>query len=62
MHSEREAFLEETSKGNKANGYRPGQVYGRGQQLQLRIPRDRLGQFYPVLLALMRDQDSQMHD
>ncbi len=62
MYSEREAFLKETQKLNKANGYRPGQVYGRGQQLQLRIPRDRLGQFYPVLLGLMRDQDSQMHD
>lgn len=62
MYSEREAFLTETQEPNKANGYRPGQVYGRGQQLQLRIPRDRLGQFYPVLLGLMRDQDSQMHD
>lgn len=62
MYSEREAYLAETKRPNKANGYRPGQVYGRGQQLQLRIPRDRLGQFYPVLLGLMRDQDSQMHD
>ena len=62
MYSERESFLKEKQVDNKANGYRPGQVYGRGQQLQLRIPRDRLGQFYPVLLGLMRDQDSQMHD
>lgn len=62
MYSERDAFLKENQEPNKANGFRPGQVYGRGQQLQLRIPRDRLGQFYPVLLALMRDQDSQMHD
>lgn len=62
MYSEREAFLKETEQPNKANGFRSGQVYGRGQQLQLRIPRDRLGQFYPVLLGLMRDQDSQMHD
>lgn len=62
MYSEREAFLKESPVENKANGYRPGQVYGRGQQLQLRIPRDRLGQFYPILLGLMRDQDSQMHD
>lgn len=62
MYSEREAFLQESQVENKANGYRPGQVYGRGQQLQLRIPRDRMGQFYPILLGLMRDQDSQMHD
>lgn len=62
MYGEREAFLKEKEACNKANGYRPGQVYGRGQQLQLRIPRDRLGQFYPIILGLMRDQDSQMHD
>lgn len=47
---------------NKANGYLQVKVYGRGQQLQLRISRDRLGQFYPILLGLMRDQDSQIHD
>jgi len=62
MLSEREAFLKEKEQSNKANGYRPGQVYGRGNQLQLRIPRDRLGQFYPVILSLLRDQDSQLHD
>lgn len=63
MYSERESFLANKGKvSNKANGYRQGQVYGRGQQLQLRIPRDRLGQFYPVILGLMRDQDSQIHD
>lgn len=47
---------------NKANGYRQGQVYVWGQQLQLKIPRDRIGQFYLILLCLMRDQDSQIHD
>jgi len=62
MYSERESFLKEDQGDNKGNGFRPGQVYGRGRQLQLRIPRDRQGQFYPVLLALLRDQDSQLHD
>lgn len=62
MVSERDVFLQNAPVINKGNGYRPGQVYGRGRQLSLRIPRDRLGQFYPVLLALMRDQDSQLHD
>lgn len=62
MYSEREAFLKVQDGPNKGNGYREGQVYGRGRQLQLRIPRDRMGQFYPVLLALLRDQDSQLHD
>lgn len=62
MLSERSAFLKQTNESNKGNGYRLGQVYGRGQQLQLRIPRDRMGQFYPVVLALLRDQDSQVHE
>ena len=62
MHSEREVFLQAQSGENKGNGYRPGHVYGRGRQLELKIPRDRMGQFYPVLLALLRDQDSQLHD
>lgn len=62
MYSERAAFLKTQEGFNKGNGYREGQVYGRGRQLQLRIPRDRMGHFYPVLLALLRDQDSQLHD
>jgi len=62
MHSEREVFLKEKSDFNKGNGYRSGRALGRGQQLELRIPRDRLGQFYPVLLALLREEDSQLHD
>ena len=62
MYSEREAFLSENKANNKGNGYRFGQVYGRGRQLQLRIPRDRMGQFYPFLLTLLRDQDSEIHD
>ena len=62
MYSERDVFLKSQDGINKGNGYREGQVYGRGRQLQLCIPRDRMGQFYPVLLALLRDQDSQLHD
>lgn len=62
MHSERELFLDSHKEKNKANGYRQGQAFGRGRQLSLRIPRDRQGQFYPVLLALLRDQDSQIHE
>ncbi len=62
MYSEREVFLNETQESNKANGYCPVQVYGRAQQFQLRIPRDRLDKFYSILLSLMRNQDNQMHD
>lgn len=45
--------------GNKANGYRPGKVYGNGKLLELRIPRDRNGQFYPKMLALLRSQQAE---
>lgn len=62
MYSEREAYLESQEGDNKGNGYRFGKAFGRGKQLELKIPRDRLGQFYPVLLTLLRDQDSQIYD
>jgi putative transposase len=62
MYSERESYLESDEGKNKGNGYRLGKAFGRGKQLELRIPRDRLGQFYPVLLTLLRDQDSQIYD
>jgi transposase-like protein len=62
MQGEREVFLDSSEEKNKANGYRQGQAFGRGRQLSLRIPRDRQSQFYPVLLALLRDQDSQIQE
>ena len=34
-------------------------VYGNGQILELRIPRDRNGQFYPKVLTLLRQQQSE---
>src|SRR5699024_2765721 len=61
MKLERETFLSQQSgPRNKANGYRPGRAAGYGKELSLRIPRDRLGQFKPVLLALLRDQQEEV--
>lgn len=62
MLSERDCFLEKSTIQNKGNGYRPGTVFGRGHQLELRIPRDRMGQFYPVILSLLKNEDQQIHD
>jgi len=45
---------------NKANGYRPGRAIGHGRKLSLRIPRDRLGKFQPVLWAMLRDQHEEV--
>jgi len=44
---------------DKGNGYRPGKVYGNGKLLELRIPRDRNGNFYPKVLALLRAQQAE---
>ncbi len=62
MVSEREVYLSSNKGVTKGNGYRKGQVFGRGRELELRIPRDRLGQFYPTILSLLRDQDAQIDE
>ncbi len=59
MKSERTAHLE-GAEGNKANGYRYGKTYGQGRILELRIPRDRNGEFYPKVLALLRSQQAEI--
>lgn len=58
MKHERELHLESAAS-NKGNGYRPGKVYGHGKLLELRIPRDRNGEFYPKVLALLRSQQAE---
>lgn len=58
MKAEREVFLED-SKNNKANGFRPGKTYGQGRILEFRIPRDRRGEFKPVILTMLRDQEQE---
>lgn len=61
MYCEREQYLK-TSTSNKGNGYRKGFAIGMGKQIELRIPRDRLGMFQPMVLALIRDQKQQLED
>lgn len=63
MKEERSMFLsEEQADYNKANGYRAGLVYGYGKQLELSIPRDRLGAFKPIVYMLMKDQQARVKD
>ena len=59
MSAERREVLADQGGFNKANGYRPGRVYGNGQILELRIPRDRNGQFHPKVLTLLRTQQAE---
>lgn len=61
MLSERKAFLS-TQEGNKGNGYRFTTKSGIGSKLSLKIPRDRLGVFQPVVLGLINEQEEQIKD
>lgn len=60
MYSERQAFLAESSVKNKGNGYREATRSGIGSKLNLRIPRDRLGAFQPVILGILNEQEEQI--
>lgn len=63
MYSERKIFLSKVEQGgNKGNGYRFATKSGIGSKLQLRIPRDRLGMFRPVILGLLNEQEEQVKD
>lgn len=57
MKSERELYREEYD--DYSNGYRVRKTYGRGKMLELKIPRTRSGQFHPVILGLLRDQEEE---
>ena len=43
-----------------SNGYRPRRIFGQGKQLELRVPRTREGNFYPIILSLLKDQEEEM--
>ncbi|HEY0667873.1 MAG TPA: IS256 family transposase [Sphingobacteriaceae bacterium] len=58
MKAERSLFLE-GSKDNKANGFRPGKAYGNSRILEFRVPRDRRGEFQPLILTMLRNQEEE---
>ncbi len=63
MKLERNEFLRLASDmNNKGNGYRAGSASGVWGSLSLRIPRDRLGHFYPVILSVLRNQENELHE
>ena len=57
MRAEREEH--NASNGDLSNGHRPRMTFGRGKILELRVPRSRNGQFYPILFSLLRDQEEE---
>jgi transposase-like protein len=58
MRSERNEFNEEYS--DVSNGYRRGSILGHGGKLELIIPRSRHHNFYPLILALVKEQNEEV--
>lgn len=61
MKAERDQFLPE-SLNNKGNGFRKVNGLGISESLALRIPRDRLSQFKPLILEIMRKSNTQLEE
>jgi len=57
MRSERNEFNDKT--GDTSNGYRFSSILGHGGKLELAIPRSRHHNFYPMILALIKDQNEE---
>ena len=55
MFHERELFVSENAH-EQCNGFRPRRWYSHGFEFSLRIPRSRSGNFYLVLLGLIRNE------
>ena len=58
MFHERELFVSENAH-EQCNGFRPRRWYSHGFEFSLRIPRSRSGNFYPVLLGLIRNESEE---
>jgi transposase-like protein len=56
MKQERGLYREEHPE-DYSNGFRYRKTYGQGKLLELRVPRTRSGEFYPLLLAVLRNQE-----
>jgi transposase-like protein len=58
MKAERQEYLIQSAD-DKGNRFRQVKAYGRGKMLELRVPRTREGNFYPLLMSVLRDQDEE---
>jgi len=47
------------AKEDVSNGFRTRKTFGKGKLLELQVPRSRNGQFYPLLLAILKDQEEE---
>jgi len=60
MRAERELHNQNTS--DVSNGYRWRKAFGMQKQLKLQVPRSRKHQFYPLLLAVLKDQEQEIRE
>jgi len=60
MRAEREIF--NRAKDDVSNGYRWRKTFGMQKQLTLQVPRSRRHRFYPVLLAVLKDQEQEIRE
>lgn len=58
MKSERKIYNSQTD--DVSNGYRDRRVCHGGQMFEIRVPRSRESNFYPVLLGVLKDQEAEV--
>lgn len=62
MQAERRVFLQSQDGTNKGNGYYQRLLNSCQGRLRLQIPRDRQGQFRPLLLEIIQQDAARLHD
>ena len=58
MKSEREIYNSQAE--DVSNGFRERRVYHGGQMFEIRVPRSRESNFYPILLGVLKDQEAEL--
>ena len=57
-----ERTIHNQTNGDVSNGYRWRRAFGAQKQLQLEVPRSRNTNFYPFLLAVIKDQEQELKE
>jgi transposase-like protein len=57
-----ERTIHNQTNGDVSNGYRWRRAFGTRKQLQLEVPRSRNNNFYPFLLAVIKDQEQELKE
>jgi len=57
-----ERTIHNQTNGDVSNGYRWRRAFGTQKQIQLEVPRSRNNNFYPFLLAVIKDQERELKE